>query len=188
MLPAYRRVFLRLFAEAPPDSTAEIASVLAQTLAIHGDVRLREHGPYWKMPEWLEFTVQLTPSGPVGACVDALRGAIPDDWCGDVWNRQADGQSFLHPAICWACLDSEEAPEPPPFASGEIVIIADCAQAHVENIVGVRAEVVGHSAPTSDAQWGFAVRPAESDSVICLAESDLHPADEHAPAPTGEPT
>jgi hypothetical protein len=115
MPPAHHRIHFRLFAEAPPRDSRDIAIALATALSPHGPVEVREHGQYWKIPENLEFTVQLTPLGSVSSCLTALGVGESGGWTDDVWNYQA-GSTFLHPTVQWAWVLAEEAVTPPRLA------------------------------------------------------------------------
>lgn len=171
----YRRVHLRLFAQAPPGDSAELAAALAQHLAGYGHAQVHEHGRYWKVPEYLEFSVELAPQGTADECVTALRAIDPAGWSDDVWNRRPDGPALWHPSVCWASIWSQEAATPPPFADGDVVIILDCPTARRERIVDAEAVVCGHAAPVVDArlaQWSFAVR-LDSGDTFMLSESEL---------------
>lgn len=186
MLPGHRHVHLRLFAEAPTSDSSDIASALATSLSPHGSVEVREHGPYSKIPENLEFTVQLTPLGSVASCLSAL-GVGGDGWTDDVWNH-VPGSAFLHPSIKWASVLTEEAMSPPRFKYSEIVLVLDSPAAREQGLAGKEAVVRGSSAPTpGDAEaatWHYAVA-ADGGDLVMLSEEQLQPTGRTAPS---EPT
>ncbi|GIE90711.1 hypothetical protein Are01nite_71910 [Actinoplanes regularis] len=97
-------VYLRLFAEAPTARSAELASSLVRCLADYGAVRVHESGSYWKIPEYLEFNVDLMATGSTSACIDRLRALEPEGWSDEIWNHQSDGPAFLLAEIRWAWL------------------------------------------------------------------------------------
>ncbi|MGW0587549.1 hypothetical protein [Streptosporangium sp. NPDC002607] len=192
MLPAYRRVYLRLFAEAPSEDSGAIAAELSRVLGEHGEVTVKEDGRYWKMPECLEFNVELTPGSSVAECIDDLgdvsgwkdTGSDDDVWIDHVWNWA--GENFLHPTLRWAHLCATEAPFPPPrFESGYLVIIRDCQTARDEELVGAEATVIDYSHPLPDA-WQYVVLPVGRDRVETFDEHELEPGGPRAAA-DGEP-
>src|SRR5690348_12523625 len=103
-MSASRQVYFRFFAEAAPDRSAHIAAALDRCLASYGSVEVRESGTYWKIPEYLEFTVELAPTDAVSTCISHLQSLEPAGWSGDIWIRQPDGPPFLLPEIRWAWL------------------------------------------------------------------------------------
>jgi hypothetical protein len=113
--PAYRRVWMRLFAQAAAQDSDEIAAALMDALRRYGDVDVHQSGPCWKIPVKLEFNVGLTPHDRVDACLAALRAIAPHGWRDDVWNRPAAGDSFLDPRVDWAWILGEEASSTPRF-------------------------------------------------------------------------
>ncbi|GAA4099918.1 MULTISPECIES: hypothetical protein [Actinomadura] len=104
-------VNLRIFAEAGEAYGGAVATWLARRLRRYGEVLVLAQGPYWKIPEYLEFSVSVVPPVPAADCVAALRRLAPQGWDGDVWTRRkADGEEFLHPAVTWAWLLETEDP------------------------------------------------------------------------------
>ncbi|MBU2664197.1 hypothetical protein KOI35_11910 [Actinoplanes bogorensis] len=97
-------VHLRLFADAPPARSLEIAAALAEQLARHGEVRVTPEGTYWKIPEYQEFTATLTPAGSPETCAADIRSRQPTGWTTDVWNHGNEGAEFLLAEIRWAWL------------------------------------------------------------------------------------
>jgi hypothetical protein len=185
MLPAYRNVYLRLFAEAKPVSSGAIAADLERALSGHGAVSVREMGPYWKTPPDLEFIVDLTPNGRVAESVAALLTEWPTGWDGDVWCRRADGELFLHPAVTWATISWQEDMALPRLRAGDVVIILDCPAAREYALVGARGVVHGsgstYQIADDESHWNYGVLPDGDDELICLDEADLEPTGEYEP-------
>lgn len=185
-LPGHREVYLRLFAVAGPERRAELARALAVALGAFGVVTVHDLGPYWKIPENLEFTVRLEPGGQVADCVRELiegsgpgwriDAAGPEDGGHDAtWIREPGGV-LLHPAVDWAHLVSEQAPRPPRFRPREIVRVRADGR-----LLWVRG-----SAAASDGTWGYALQMLEED----IDPDEFMPhivehADEDALEPTG---
>ncbi|WP_283139144.1 hypothetical protein [Rhizohabitans arisaemae] len=186
MLPAYRRIHLRLMAEAPPENSGAIAAELVRVLGEYGEVTVTEDGPYWKIPEHLEFNAELIPRGGTAECFDDLSKGSGWTGTGDdgrVWNRAEE--DFLHPALRWASLDALEAPFPPRFNADDLVIIRDCQTARDGKLVGVEATVVGFSPPSPDV-WEYLVLPVGRELVEDFAEHELAPTGRRTEA-AGEP-
>lgn len=189
--PTYRRIWLRLFAEAAAQDSGQVAAALRDTLCRYGAVDVRQSGPYWKIPSHLEFNVELTPHERVDQCLALLRSLAPNGWHQDVWNCSAADGPFLDSRVVWAWISGEEAPNPPRFRHGEIVVIADCQAAREEGLVGVRAVVGGSTAPAppdGSLHWNYAVAPKGCDEMICFDEPDLQPTDQHQPPDVSPPT
>lgn len=65
--------------------------------------------PYWKLPEWHECTIEITPANRTG--FNALIALVKEDWhllvddegndCEGIWNP-APGHVFLLPEVTWA--------------------------------------------------------------------------------------
>ena len=103
------QIHLRLFAAAPASRSADLAAVLTRRLAVHGQAQVTEHGSYWKIPEYLEFMVVLSPTGSVPVGAAQLKAEQPTGWTKDIWNHQDDGSVFLIPEIRWADLITDDA-------------------------------------------------------------------------------
>lgn len=177
---------MRLFVAAAVQDGGEIEAALRGAIRRYGEVDVHPSGPYWKIPAYLEFNVELTPSGLVDECLAALRGLAPRGWYGEVWNRPTEGDSFLDPRVEWAWVHGEEAATPPRFGDGEIVVVGDCGDARAEGLVGVRAVVGGGAfivpAPSDGfPYWSYAVMPEGRDEMICFSESDLERTGEDRP-------
>jgi hypothetical protein len=188
--PAYRRIWMRLFAEAAARDSGEVAAVLRDALSRYGEVDVQQGGPYWKIPTHLEFNVELTPHDRVDQCLATVRALAPHGWHEDVWNRPAAGR-LLDPRVTWVWIRGQEASSPPRFRDGEIVVVRDCQAARAEGLVDVRAVVGGSSAPDphdGSPQWSYVVIPEGREEVTCFDEPDLQPTGEHQPPDDGAPT
>jgi hypothetical protein len=181
---AYRRVYLRLFAEAPVVDGADapdLTEVLGRRLAAYGQATVRNDGRYWKIAENVEYTVVLIPTGSVDDCVAALC-ATAGGWSDDVWNHRPGGSTFLHPSIVWASVAWAAAASPASFADGDIVVILDCETARDEEIVGSEAVVLGATTPaTLDDEWTYPVIADGLGEVIIFAGSELQPTGRRRP-------
>jgi hypothetical protein len=189
--PAYRRIWMRLFAEAAAQDSGEVAAVLKETLRRYGDVDVHQSGPYWKIPALLEFNVELTPHALVDKCLAAVRALAVHGWHEDVWNRPMAGDSLLDPRVTWAWVSGQEAASPPRFRDGEVVVVGDCRAARAEGLVEVRAVVGGSSAPAPDngsPHWSYSIMPEGWDEMICFDEPDLQPTGGHQPPDVSPPT
>lgn len=102
------RIHLRLFVEVSPSRSAEVAAALTRRLAHLGNVRTADLGRYWKIPEYTEFDIEVTPTGNVSACVAAIRALQPAGWSGDAWTSHPDGPKFLLPQVRWVWLTSDD--------------------------------------------------------------------------------
>ncbi|MEV4620765.1 hypothetical protein AB0J74_18900 [Asanoa sp. NPDC049573] len=190
LLPAYRRVHLRILARAAVADTAHLALALARALAHHGPVDVYQHGPYHKEPELLEFTAVLEPTGRADECVAALRASATgwhDDEVGTVWARPPSRAELLDPAVEWLALYSAQAATLPRYGTGEIVRILASPLARGEDLVDHDAEVLSAAAPTVGSEpWSYAVMPLSWDTVIYFPEPDLAPTGRQVP-PQGDP-
>ncbi|MGK5557994.1 ADP-ribosylglycohydrolase family protein, partial [Actinomadura kijaniata] len=190
-LPSYRSVHLRVFTvrrfpDAPASESAEVATALRGALGRYGAVAVREHGPYWKIPERLEFTIHLAPSGRVGPVLDALRALAPGGWddtperWDSVWTRGAGnpGEVFLHPDVEWAGLTGVEA-DPvgtPRYRDGDQVRIADTPRNREWEVAGLRGVVYGDADPYGrNRSWRYGVFPVGQDTLVLVDETELEP-------------
>ncbi|HEU4426873.1 MAG TPA: hypothetical protein VFR67_30440 [Pilimelia sp.] len=179
-LPAYRRIHFRIMIRAAARHGDAIAVELRPALARYDAVALIERGPYYKDEALLEFDAELEPTGAVGECVDALRASAATGWddspVGPAWGRPDDGTTFLHPALEWATVSPEEAATLPRYVSGDLVRILDCPAARRDGLVGAEAEIRGYAVPVDDSDvWGYSVRPATWETLICFDEPQLAP-------------
>ncbi|NUT34542.1 MAG: hypothetical protein HOV79_15865 [Hamadaea sp.] len=174
IMPAYRRVSLRIFATADAARSAEVAAAIHAALDRYGAVRVTEAGPYWKIPADLEFTVDIEPPGPVADCFAAVC-ALTAGWSDDVWNKR-DGLVFLHPAVSWAAIHQAEAAHLPALREGDTVVVRDGVAGRRDGLVGAQAVIEGVGVPENlDAPWSYAVRPAGWETLIIFDEPDLKP-------------
>jgi hypothetical protein len=181
-LPSYRRIFFRIMIRAQDQTSGEIATQLARSLAEFGTVEVQEDGVYYRDEELLEFSLWLEPTGSVDDCVAKLQETAPAGWddspVGPAWGRRHsdNGVSFLHPHLDWATLSPEQAATLPQYEHGELVRILDCPGARREGLVGEEAEIIARGATMDlDDVWGYTVRPRGWDTLICFDEPELAP-------------
>ncbi len=98
---------MRIFAEC--DSAAVAGAAADRMLSILGGLGASASAPpkpYWKMPEYFEFTFAATPSNE--QCFRAVLAMCPGGWVhhsdvhefSSVWNKVGES-SFLDPLVKW---------------------------------------------------------------------------------------
>lgn len=104
------RIILRVFAPAEGPADARAASQrLRAALKAFAPVEACPPTPYWKVPQWYEHTLDLTPAGP--ATFDAVVAMVANGWThlerdtefSSVWNP-GSGSVFVLPETTWAEL------------------------------------------------------------------------------------
>lgn len=104
------RVMLRVFAPAEgPADARRVAKQLRAALAAWLPVESRPPQQYWKVPQWYEHTIELSP--PSVATFDAVVALAASGWThverdlefDSVWNR-GNASHFLLPDVVWAQL------------------------------------------------------------------------------------
>lgn len=112
-------LLLRVFAPAAGPAEAEvIGRRLLDALQEFTPVTAQPPERYWKIPEWFEHAVRLTPANEAGfEAVLALAAlgwdpVVRDVECSAVWNRVPGGE-FLRPEVTWAELLLIHAPDRP---------------------------------------------------------------------------
>lgn len=103
-------LLLRLFAPAAgPEDAATIGHRLLDALHDFSPATVQPPERYWKIPEWFEHTLRLSPASAAG--FDRLLALAPAGWepiirdgeCSAVWDA-APGTTFLLPEVTWAEL------------------------------------------------------------------------------------
>lgn len=103
-------LLLRLFTPAAGPAEAEaIGRRLLDALPAFTPVTAHPPERYWKIPEWYEHALRLTPATAAG--FDAVLALAALGWepvvrdveCSAVWNRVPGGE-FLVPEVTWAEL------------------------------------------------------------------------------------
>ena len=125
-----------------------------------------------------------SPSSSVRASGGTAATGWDDSPVSPAWARPGHGTTFLHPRLEWATVSPEQAATLPRYVDGDLVRILDCpaGRAGRAGLVGVEAEVSGHAVPESEHDvWGYVVRPATWETVICLDEPELAPTGRRAP-------
>lgn len=112
-------LLLHVFAPAAGPAEAEaIGRRLLDALSQFAPVTAQPPKRYWKIPEWYEHTLRLSPATEAGFDAVLARAAlgwdpvVRDTECSAVWNRVPGGQLLLS-EVTWAELLLIHAPEHP---------------------------------------------------------------------------